>query len=432
MTLFLLLVVSALMAVGAYGAWIFGGPRERPLDPTTPTRMFVLAYLGFYGIGSIILLITGESGGEGPLLVGGGLVAFAVGTWLAARRGGRVREIEADATIGRLSPALVAILAVVGIVCLISIVVQFGLPLLASDPQASRTGFAGLAFDAFRWLVPPASLVLLGVALARDRPRDRRLTWLAAAGLAATVAVLIELASRALVFELAIEALLIVWWAGRRLPRRAWVGLGAAGLVVFVGVQLFRADPDRSFSGADDVAGFALRRTINRVLLIHPRTLEIVATTIPAQEPYFAGATYFRRLSIVLGAPDRPSLGYWLYGRLFPGQTGGFAAPGVLGEAWANGGPLLAGILMLLLGAGAQTTGRLLARLPSGAADRAFDAIVVVGIARAYATSLNGLLLTLAAATGWWLIVRLRVGPPVPEGRAARTEAVPRGARFRP
>src|SRR6185369_8021443 len=94
------------------------------------------------------------------------------------------------------------------------------------------------------------------------------------------------------------------------------------------------------------------------------------------------------RISILLGQGEHPSLGYWLYERLFPGETGGFAAPSVAGEAWANGGPILG----------------VLARLPGGPADRAFAAVVVVAVARTYATSLNGFLLTLVVSTGWWLV----------------------------
>ena len=230
--------------------------------------------------------------------------------------------------------------------------------------------------------------------------RDR---WIAAAALAGVGGLEIALASRALPLELAIEALLIAWWAGRRLSARAAGSLAAAALVLFVGVQLLRVGPEGGFSGPADIADFAVRRTIDRVLLIHPLTLELVATEIPAREPYFGGATYVRRISTLLGQEERPALGYWIYERLFPGQSGGFAAPGVVGEAWANGGPILAILIMTALGVLAQAIGRRLAGLPSGPTSLAFAALVSVAIARSYATSLNGLLLTLAVATGWWI-----------------------------
>ena len=258
----------------------------------------------------------------------------------------------------------------------------------------------GSLFDAFRWLVPPAALVAFAFALSTGQTRDR---WIAAAALAGVGGLEIALASRALPLELAIEALLIAWWAGRRLSARAAGALAAAALVLFVGIQLVRVGPEGGFSGAADVGAFAVRRTIDRVLLIHPRTLDLVATEIPDREPYFLGATYVRRLAILLGQEERPSLGFWIYERLFPGETGGFAAPGVLGEAWANGGPILAIAIMLALGVLAQAIGRRLVALPRGPTNLAFAALVSVAIARSYATSLNGLLLTLAVATVWWV-----------------------------
>ena len=136
----------------------------------------------------------------------------------------------------------------------------------------------------------------------------------------------------------------------------------------------------------------------------------MTAALIPAEEPYFGGSTYVRRISTFLGQEDRPALGYWLYERLFPGQPGGFAAPGVAGEAWANAGPLLVVAIMAALGAFAAWLARAFGRLPGGPADRAFAAIVVVAVARTYATSLNGFLLTVLVAAAWWFAASGRLG----------------------
>ena len=413
MTLVLLGVVVALLAVGALLAWRAGGPAASPLDPTTPARLTVIAYLALNGVGSVLLLAGGESEGMGPLLAGVGLVAFGAGVWFVARWLGEAPSLrrtapgDEPAVEDRYRPLVVVGLAVVGLVALAILIAQHGIPLIARDPQASRAGFAGLLMDAFRWLVPPAALVALAVAFDRGRPRD---WWLAGVALAGVGGLEIALASRALPLELLVEALLVAWWCGRRLSFRAAAGLSAAALVLFVGIQLVRVGPEGGFSGAADVAGFAVRRTVDRVLLIHPRTLDLVASEIPARQPYFAGATYVRRIAILLGQEERPALGYWIYERLFPGATVGFAAPGVLGEAWANGGPILAGVVMFALGGFAQFLGRSLAGLPRGPTTLAFAALVAVAIARSYATSLNGLLVTLVVATAWWLATT-RLGP---------------------
>lgn len=398
--------VAALLVVGAAVAWRVGGPPGGPFDPATPVRLTVLAYLAFYGVGSLILLVTRESDGRGPILVGIGMLAFGIGAWVASVLFGQPQAMDratpgdAGATARQYRTAIVFGLAAVGLAALLVLVGQYGIPLIARNPQASRAGFAGPIFDVFRWLVPPAALVAFAVALSSGQPRDR---WIAVAALMGVGGTEIALASRALPLELAIEALLVAWWAGRRMSARVAAGLAAATLVLFVGVQLVRVGPEGGFSGAADVAGFAVKRTVDRVLLIHPRTLDLVATEIPANEPYFAGSTYIRRLAIFFGQAERPALGYWIYEHLFPGETGGFAAPGVLGEAWANGGPVFAIALMIALGVLAGVAGRRLSALPRGPTNAAFAALIAVAIARSYATSLNGLLITLAVTIAWWI-----------------------------
>ncbi len=404
-----LLGLIALSVGGAALAWWAGGrwaTRSEALDPTTPLRAAVLAFISFCVVGSFVILVTGHSDGAGPLLAGGALVSLGVGGALARRLLGQDPPMPPPRADG-LSVVGLVLLAGVGLVAIVYLIGNHGIPLLAADAQGSRQGFAGPVFDLFRWLVPPAALAAFALAVATG---TRREAWIAAVAFVAVAGVEVLLASRALPFELAIGALLIAFWAGRLPSKRMWVALGAAGLIMFVGVQLVRVGPAGSFEGAADAAAFAVRRTVDRVLLIHPRTLEVVVTTIPAAEPYFGGSTYVRRLAPFLGLDDRPTLGYWIYERLFPGQPGGFAAPGVPGEAWANGGPLLAAAMMAALGGFAVWLSRVLSRLPGGPVDRAFAAVAVVAVARTYATSLNGFLLTMAVTAGWWFIASGRVG----------------------
>jgi hypothetical protein len=403
-----LVAVLGLSALGVVTAWWAGGSlatRAEAIDPTSPVRAAALAYVVFYVLGSVVLLLTGESQGAGPLFAAGSLAAFGAGAALGRRILGPPAPMPPPVSIG-VSWPWVAGMTVVGLVSIAVLIAQHGLPLIASDPLASRAGFAGPAFDSFRWLVPPAAVLAVALAVARGDPRDRTV---ALAALLAVGGLEVLLASRALPAELAIDALLVAYWAGRRLSARTWLALGAAGLVLFVGIQLIRAGADEGPAGVADAPAFAVRRTIDRVILIHPRTLEVVATTIPGEEPYFGGSTYVRRLAVLLGQQDRPSLGYWLYEHLFPGQPGGFAAPGVAGEAWANGGLLLVVAIMTALGAMAAWLGRAVARLPGGPADRAYAALVVVAVARTYATSLNGFLLTLIAAAAWWFLASGRL-----------------------
>jgi hypothetical protein len=394
--------VLVLAGAGACLAWWSGGPAGRILEPATPLRVLTLGMIALLVIGSVVLAATGQLGG--PLLIGAAMVALGVGGWLGQRWWGRMREIPAHLATGPVRWPILLAGAVLGLAALGSIAVRVGLPLLTGDAQASRSAFAGLTFDVFRWLVPPAALVVMAWAL--SQPTRRRLAA-AALALGGVAGIEVLLASRALPFELAASGLLIVWWSGRRLTRSAWVGLGAAAFVLFIGVLFARMSPSRSFSGPLDTLEFVVDRTVGRIVMIQPRTVDIAVVTIPDLEPFWGGSTYFRRVGGLLGAADdHPPLGVWLYSRLFPNAPPAFAAPGVLTEGWVNAGAVLAIGLMLLLGLGSQGFGKVLDRLGPGPADRAAAAIVTVAIVRTYATSLNGFLLTLGVTFGWWLLIR--------------------------
>jgi hypothetical protein len=396
------LVVAGLAAAGGALAWRAGGPPGRPYDPATPLRILVLAMSVLLVIGSLALAWTGRSGG--PLLVGGAMLALGAGTWLGTRWWGRQPAIPERTADGPIRWPAVLALAVVGAAALVTIVAGAGLPLLATNPQASRAAFSGLTFDVFRWLVPPAALVVLAWSLAR--PSGGRLLA-AAAALTGVVGLEVLLASRALPFELALGAVLIAWWGGRRLRLRSAAILGLAGVVLFFGVLLARMGPEASFRDPLDFLNFTVDRTVGRVVLIQARTVDVAVEAIPAQEPYWAGATYVRRLGALFGRPEtHPPLGEWLYARLFPGAAPAFAAPGILAEAWVNAGLPLALGLMALLGLAAQGFGRVLGRLGAGPADRVAAVLVTIAIARTTATSLNGLLLTVAVTAAWWWLVR--------------------------
>jgi hypothetical protein len=169
---------------------------------------------------------------------------------------------------------------------------------------------------------------------------------------------------------------------------------------VFVGFGVVRA-ADRA---AGDPFGFAVERTVSRVFLVQPRTLAALQERIPAEEPYFLGATWLRRIGPLLGR-DIPNLGYWIYPRVVPGEqtTAGYAAPGLLGEAWANFGP--AGVALFgLLGVFCERLGSLVARRRGRAVDVAAGGLAILFVARTHALGLMGLALLLGIVLAWrWL-----------------------------
>jgi hypothetical protein len=188
--------------------------------------------------------------------------------------------------------------------------------------------------------------------------------------------------------------------AGRPIPLRALAVLGLAGGLLFVSVGVLRAYDQAAGRELD----FAVERTVNRVLLIQPRTLEALQDVIPAEQPFLGGLTWLRRLGPLLGRDDVPNLGYWIYPRLFPSQTTpGYAAPGLIGEAWANFGWLGLG-LFAVLGVLAERMGALIARRRLETADVVVAALATLFVARTHALGVNGLLILIALVAAWRLL----------------------------
>jgi hypothetical protein len=290
-----------------------------------------------------------------------------------------------------LRPIAVGGLAALGVVLVLPTLARVGLPFLVEDITGARAELAGPELQLLRVAVPALALAIaLG---ARTRPRR----WLLVAAL---MVLELALASRYLAAELLAVLFVGIGLAGWKLQPRLVLAGALATILAFGGVQVLRA--------YDQAAGrelaFALERTVNRVVLVQPRTLEALQAAIPAEQPYFAGLTWLRRLGPVLGRPDIPNLGYWVYPRLFPGQDPpGYAAPGLIGEAWANFGPLGLG-LFGLLGVVTERLGAFLARRRDATGDLVAGTLAVVFLARTHALGLNGLAFLLVLVAIWRII----------------------------
>ena len=357
----------------------------------------------FFGIGSARLAIDGRFGPA--VYVSGAVLAFAVAVRASdrlARRRAMTAPPPDPASDDRaepipLRPWVVAGLAAVGLALIAPTLIRVGLPFLAGDITGARAELAGLPVQVLRVTVTALALVLVLGTRGRASiaaARRRRAAWLAVGLL---VALDIILASRYLVAELLAVVLVGIGLAGWHLRPRRLAALALVAVLAFGGIQILRS--------YDQAAGrelaFAVERTINRVVLIQPRTLEALQDAIPAEQPYFGGLTWVRRLGPVLGRPDIPNLGYWVYPRLFPGQEPpGYAAPGIIGEAWANFGP--AGlILFLLLGLVAERLGAFLALRRRATVDLVAGALLVVFLARTHALGVNGLAVLVVLVIAW-------------------------------
>jgi hypothetical protein len=358
----------------------------------------------FFAIGSAVVAFQ-EGRPGAALFVAGCSAAFAMGVWLSDRIAQSRGADDVPVPAGYrpafdpapVRPVRALVLGLLALLAIVPTLARVGIPFLAPDITDARSELTGLPVQFLRVAFPAFGIATILVAAARRSPSQRFMAFLT---IAAILVFELMLASRYLAAELVAGLLIALALAGRRLRLRALVALAVASLILFAGIQVVRAYEQ----AVGRELAFAIERTVNRVLLIQPRTLDALQTVIPAEQPYFGGLTWARRLAPLVGRDDVPNLGYWIYPRLFPDQDPpGYAAPGVIGEAWANFGPLGLGLLAAF-GVVAERLGALVARRRAGTADIAASALVILFVARTHALGVNGLLVLLVLVLAWRLL----------------------------
>jgi hypothetical protein len=412
----LLAAVLVLVAMFAGGVLVTPAARRTGLGWWHPAIAWIALELVFFGVGSATLAAI-EGRWEAAIYSGAAVVIFglsvAASNRLAVRRAVSLPNsdqaaVEPPRTI---RPAVVIALAIVGVAALLPTIASVGIPFLAGDITGARSEVGGLELQLLRVALPAAVLVAV-IGAIRSGTRRARTIALLAFGIA--VGAELALASRYLSAELVAAVVLGVAFAGRPIPARALAAIGLVGAVLFVSVGILRAYDQAAGRELD----FAVERTVNRILLIEPRTLDALQATIPAEEPFFGGLTWLRRLGPLFGREDIPNLGYWIYPRLFPDQaTAGYAAPGLVGEAWANFGWLGLAIFAAL-GLLAERLGTLIAARRRDTADIVAAALATLFLARTHALGLNGLLILVVLVAAWRLLVA-RIGNLAKDMRAA-------------
>jgi len=367
-----------------------------------------IAWLGleavFFGVGAAILVTQGR---DGPACyVAASVVAFgvavAVSDRLARLRAGATSTPPTpQPTMTELAEGLrwTAVLAMIaaGVAVLVPTLMMVGIPALTSDVTGARSAIGGIDVQVVRVALPAALVVAVLIASTGDSAEPR---LLAVGGVILAVVAEIALASRYLAVELAATLVIGLALAGRPLAGRLLAAAVIVGAMLFIVVGVLRAYGQ---AGENPVA-FAVDRSINRILLIEPRTLDAIQTVIPSEVPYFGGLTWIRRLAPLLGRDDVPNLGYWIYPRLFPDQTvPGYAAPGILGEAWANFGPF--GIVVpAALGVLTERLAAAVSGRRRSGADIAAAALAILFLARTHAVGLTGLAVLAVLVVAWRLL----------------------------
>jgi hypothetical protein len=399
--------VTAALAVGVLiggfaiaGALVLPAAR-RDLRVLHPAVIWLAVEAVFFGVGSAAMAVI--DGIPGPALyVGGAAAATGAGVWLANRLS--IRREPPTALPPRQAPLVVERgvrrlgppgLALVSLVATLPTLVATGLPLLAGDMTAARLELTGLPVQLIRVALPGLAATWLLDSAAGSPPAGTRVVaWLA---LALTVGFGLLLASRYLPLEL-IAIVLVAWLlAGRRVALRPALLVAVGAAVLFVAILLVRNVERTDMRPLE----FAAERTVSRVFLVQPRTLAALQHRIPAEQPYFLGLTWLRRVGPLIGRPDIPNLGYWIFPDVVAGSTDqGYAAPGLLGEAWANFG--VGGLLLfVLLGIACERLGAVVAARCQRVVDVVAGAMAIVFVARTHAVGVLGLAVLLGLVLLW-------------------------------
>lgn len=407
------------LAFGAAVVLVRSAVDRRRLGIVHPALVWLLLSGVFLGLGSAILAASGEATGP-AIYVAGSVLAFGLGVAasdrLAARRGD-AEPHPASASGARREPLSLGayrwaplVLAAVSIGAIAPTLIRSGVPFFTTDITGARAELTGLPVQLVRIALPGlAGLAMLDALRTTDS--TRRLVSLGA--IVAIGCFMVALASRYLVAELG-AVLLLAWMvAGRRIPARTMAAIGILGIVGFGAIQVLRAYDQ----AAGNELGFAAGRTLNRIVFIQPRTVAALQRVIPDEEPYFLGLTWVRRLGPFIGREEIPNLGYWIYPEVVEGEqdAAGYAAPGVIGEAWANFGP--GGLaLFVVLGVLAERIGALVAARRQRGVDVVAGSMAVLFLARTHALGLGGLAILGIVVVAW----RLLAGPPAGLGGALR------------
>ena len=416
----IVLVVALVAAVGL----LLPMANRRRLGVLHPAFIWLALEAVFFGVGSLALAL-GE-GRPGPAFyLGACVAATTLGVVLANRvgpfasSGDPPPELPEPPERPRAEPGprrwVPAILAIGAVALLLPTILEAGLPLFSSDATTARAGLVGLPVQFIRVAIPGLAAVLLLEALAGRPAFGHRVgTWLL---IGALTVFMVSLASRYLVIEL-LATLALAWLlTGRGIDLRVGAVVVLIGLAGFIAIGVLRAPRDF----ATDTGVVASQRTISRLFLVQPRTLDALQATIPAEQPYFLGLTWFRRLGPLVGRDDIPNLGYWIYPKVVdaPQAVAGYAAPGLIGEAWANFGPAGVG-LFLVLGIALEGLAAWLASHRVAVVDIASGSLGVLFIARTHALGLLGLGVLLVLVLAWRLLAGARVHrtdvPPTTDG----------------
>jgi hypothetical protein len=325
-----------------------------------PQVTFVMAFLVVH---VLAFLLVGPAEFRYPLAVPLALALSTVGLFTGtalgwrqfARAGFHGRDAEGPANGGSWLGAAGVLLTVVGLTALATYLARIGtLPIFLPDAEQARVDAAvrgGAPARVLGLVALPGTWLLVAGAVAA---RSKRLFTLAVAALAIEVALWLATANRAPAFVAAeVWILTVIFVAGRaRLRRRALVAVAAAVALGVFAAGVFGAIrmSDRPNQTPDARAEGTAQAGVNELvklttialrgyLVVPIQNLEFTMDAVPARIPWRLGYTYLQ--PVLTALPGRQTtFDLDLKEALGQDFRGGGTVPGLLGESYANFGPL--------------------------------------------------------------------------------------------
>lgn len=361
------------------------------VEVTSPQIALVGAYVLIYGL-SMLTVIGDRIGAALPVVAAVllGFVGIGTGIALAWRPTGPVIE-GLVAGWGR-TVAVACVMVAVGTVAMVLYLLAIGdIPILMSAAEEGRVEAAvrgGAPLRVLGLLALPGCWLLVAQA---TRARHRALAAWTLVALALTLAAQVATANRAPAFQLvAVSIAIVLLMSNRqRFGARGIAGVGgiAVALVLALGVigavRLASSLPP----GASRPYAFLTGQAILGYLRVPVQNLGFTLEAVPDHIGWRLGYTYLQPMLTVLPG-HQTTFDQDLKAALQQTYPGGGTVPGMLGEAYANFGPL--GWFLIPLGLGAWLTW--LSRTVAAARTPEFRAMYAFALVHAVGAMVGGLL----------------------------------------
>ncbi|MDQ3871545.1 MAG: oligosaccharide repeat unit polymerase, partial [Chloroflexota bacterium] len=356
--------VGAVAAVGTFvllAAWLW---RARHADLLAPAVFFPIAFLAYYGFGSLPLVSWGPVPGGMFLLMLLAVASYLTGTALA----GATVEYEflrprAEARFIDVRRAVRLLLAA-GTISLVAFVVLFaatGIPILGAVEfarlRSAANGYLNTLALTIRAVIMVVAILLLTVPHVR---RDRRILVLLLALLAAGTASLVMTGNRGHLVLLALFGAAAWHYLQRRLTLRAVTVVVLVGLTIYSLAGYYRAGQcdaewparmERHYGVPAALAPIAPAYLSVRSV---PHFLSEIIEEVPERAPHTLGALLVSPVATVLPG-HQPGIGEFIKEEVLHLEFVGFGvAAGLLAAPYVDFGYIGIVALMLATGAGMQ------------------------------------------------------------------------------